>query len=206
MAATAVIIPAIYSGPDNLDQLYCSEKIITVEVEKQLLQLLEKEEWTTAGHTSTSRKVIHFGRKYNYVTRRDDGDSSAPPFPAYLQGIADHLVQAGVIPRIEQCIINAYEPGQGINAHTDIDSYGDIIISLALGEDTNFIFRNKETGQEIHAYHPRRSLLVMGGIYRHNYTHEIKNLVNVTKPDGSKVRKLNTRVSLTFRYMKKKNN
>lgn len=195
MAADEVIIPFISNGAD---QLYVSQNLITPEMEQQLIEQLLKESWFSVGSGANSRRVIHFGRRYDYHARKDAGDTTL--IPNYIQFIIDHLIAQGVMPRVEQVIVNEYLPGQSIAAHSDIQAYGDTIASIALGEDTNFIFRG--ANQVIKAYQPRRSILVMAGTYRNNYTHEIPARKTVDLPDGSRRSKTNARISLTLRYMK----
>lgn len=135
---------------------------------------------------------------------KDIGSSNAEPIPNELKFVIDHLIKHKIVPRIDQIIVNHYKPGQGISAHTDISDYGDIILSLGLGEDTNFLFRGEN--EVVKALHPRRSLLVFGGKYRHKYTHEIPGRKTVDYPyninDGKILKKQNDRISLTMRYMK----
>lgn len=198
-----IITPNICQGNDKLYILY---DIITPDVEEQLIKYLNNQTWSTVSSSSNSRRVIHFGRSYNYKSRKDDGPSGVSPIPPEIKHIADHLIKYGIMPRVEQVIINEYLPGQNISAHSDIPAYGDVIVSLGIGESANFIFRgiSKNKGQVMKIVHPSRSLLVFGGIYRHDFTHEIPGRKTIDMPDGSRVKKHATRISLTMRYMQTK--
>lgn len=96
--------------------------------------LTATDDWFRVGGES-SRQVIHYGYKYNY-----GGGSGAKTRPMpdcidnlrlYLISVLDEYVHRGLIEpyneAFDQCIINKYQPGQGIGAHIDHSDYGSII-------------------------------------------------------------------------------
>ncbi len=194
------IIPSINKGKD---QLYVLTDIVSAEMEVELIDYFNTQPWQTVGSGPKSRRVQHYGRRYDYKRRADGGLTT--PFPPLVKQVTNHLAKYNVMPPAEQCIVNEYQPGVGISTHTDIKAYGRTIVTLGLGEDTNFIFRGvkntEHSGQIIRAYHPRRSLLVMSGIYRYYYSHDIPARKTVDLPSGQRKKKVNIRISLTLRTM-----
>ncbi|KAG9298744.1 hypothetical protein G9A89_012812 [Geosiphon pyriformis] len=97
------------------------------------------------------------------------------------------------------CIVNEYQPGQGIMAHTDAPSlFGPIILSLSLLSSCLITFTHviDPTNQFSVILRPR-SLLMMTESCRFDYKHSIsKDLVEFY---GEEKIVRDRRVSLTFR-------
>jgi alkylated DNA repair dioxygenase AlkB len=87
--------------------------------------------YSPVGAGKNSRKVLHYGYKYDYATGRNGG--VAEPFPeciGLLQTVLRiQLEELGIEHEetFDQCIVNQYLAGQGIGAHTDSRGYGAII-------------------------------------------------------------------------------
>jgi alkylated DNA repair dioxygenase AlkB len=87
--------------------------------------------YSPVGTGKNSRKVLHYGYKYDYATGRNGG--VAEPFPeciGLLQTVLRiQLEELGIEHEetFDQCIVNQYLAGQGIGAHTDSRDYGAII-------------------------------------------------------------------------------
>lgn len=179
--------------------LYIQENIITPQTENDIIKWLDTREWSTV----LPRRTQHFGYVYDYAgTTLIPGD----PFESWIKTLSDHLIKNSVMKDIDQCIVNEYDRDQKIGKHIDgkrgnkTNIFGPYIISISLGEDTNFIYTNPTTKQKVEIYAPRRSLLVMSGDSRYVWTHEIpkRQSVNV---NGKWVKKAENyrRISLTFR-------
>ena len=163
-----------------------------------LIAALDQGGWKSVTDSENSRKYQHFGSTYDYVRRKIvDG---AEPIPAFLAPVVAHLqafcAEQGLPSEFNQCIVNDYQPGQGINKHTDIKAYGPVIGCYTFGSGATMIFRK---GDEVfHQYVEPNSLYVMSGESRSDWTHEMPS----RKSDmvgGARVAR-SRRVSITFRF------
>jgi len=167
--------------------LVCTTEVIDTQTERELLAWIddEKREWTPA---PGGRVVLQFGYSYLYETKTV---GVAPPIPDLLDRLMDSLVERKLLGRKpNQILINKYEPGQGISAHTDAKCFGDEISSLSLQSATTMLFGGSFT----HRLLPR-SLVVMSGNARWRITHAIP--ARKRDPEGPRGR----RISLTFRFV-----
>ena len=137
--------------------------------ESTLLNIINISPW----NTSLKRRTQHYGYEYKY-TSRDIGDP-IEPIPVWANLYQERMLSQKIITvPFEQLIINEYKPGQGISKHTDAKLFGDTIVSLSLGSSCNMIFRNRfDSSQVMEITLPRRTLLIMKGEARWNWTHEI---------------------------------
>ncbi|TFK46926.1 hypothetical protein OE88DRAFT_1666722 [Heliocybe sulcata] len=108
--------------------------------------------------------------------------------------------------RARQAIVNLYEPGEGITPHVDLlDRFGDGIVGVSMGSGCAMHFARTGASKERHAlYLPARSVIVMCGAARYEWTHGIEKLSEdvVLGEDGrTQVVKRGTRVSVTFRWL-----
>jgi alkylated DNA repair dioxygenase AlkB len=148
------------------------------------------------------RRVQHFGYRYDYRARIATPESRIGPLPEELQGLGQRMVEEGVFASLpDQVIANEYLPGQGISAHIDCEPcFGDVIVSLSLLSRCEMQFHCPGTGERQAAILSPRSLLVLEGAARHNWTHAIsaRRSDNI---DGVQLMR-GRRVSLTFRTMR----
>lgn len=98
----------------------------------------------------------------------------------------------------DQVIVNEYEPGQGISAHIDcVPCFDGTIASLSLGSSCVMEFLNARTRGKREILLDERSLIVLSGEARYDWTHAIpgrkSDMIN-----GQKMYRLR-RASLTFR-------
>lgn len=121
------------------------------------------------------------------------------PLPGWLQQQAIRLLEDGIFEEApDQVIVNEYLPGQGIAAHVDCEPcFGPVIASLSLGAPIMMSFGNKRTREVIEADLAPRSLLVLSGLGRYEWTHSI--LARKTDMVDGATRQRARRVSLTFR-------
>ena len=94
-----------------------------------LLARVDSSEWLT----DLSRRVLHFGYKYDYTSRSLDESARIGPLPEWLAQLSLMVREAAsynakrlLDPQrpFEQAIINGYLPGQGIAPHIDADCFG----------------------------------------------------------------------------------
>jgi len=172
---------------------------LTEEEEQKLLRIIDSSPW----NSKLQRQTQHYGYEYNY-NAKDYQDinksrlSVANTFPKWLTNLAKRLSN-GITPHLaDQVIINEYTPGQGINPHIDHKaSFQDCVVSLSLGSGTTMSFAHYATKKNVSQYLEPRSLIVLSGEARYNWSHGIaaidSDLVN-----GRKIHR-GRRVSITFR-------
>jgi len=169
--------------------------IVTEAEEERILLHISQAPWLT----DLSRRVQHYGFKYDYRAPGNGRHEPAPPFPRWAEVVADRLAPYfdGRLP--EQCIVNEYRPGQGIGMHADHASFGPVVVSLSLGDAWTMNFRPRSQRPYVReglasdetALLPRRSALVLHGDARSAFMHGIDRAANAQRAA--------TRVSATFR-------
>lgn len=170
-------------------------EFITVDEERALLAAIDASPWLT----DLKRRVQHYGYKYDYKARAVINDAYIGELPEWLEPIAKRLHDQGNFQTVpDQAIVNEYEPGQGISAHVDcVPCFGGTIASLTLGSGAMMQFQNTHDGGREELYLQERSLIVLSGAARYEWTHAIpgrkSDVVNGFKVERSR------RVSLTFR-------
>jgi alkylated DNA repair dioxygenase AlkB len=143
--------------------------------------------------------VQHYGYRYDYRSRSVDPSMYLGELPEWARGLDARLLGAGVTTRAsDQVIVNEYEPGQGIAAHVDCEPCFDgIVASISLGTACVMTFTEIATRRTEPVLLAPRSLIVMTGAARYEWTHAIgKSMTD--RVEGKLVRR-GRRVSLTFR-------
>lgn len=171
---------------------------ITPPQEAALAAFLDAGDWSG----ELKRRVRHFGYRYDYRARSATLASRIGPLPEVLQGLAERLVVEGLFAAVpDQVIANEYFPGQGISAHVDCEPcFGDVVASLSLLSACEMQFACLESGETRAVMLPPRSLLVLAGPARSNWTHAILARRSDVS-DGVRMMR-GRRVSLTFRTMR----
>lgn len=170
---------------------------ITVDEERALLEAIDQSPWLT----DLKRRVQHYGYKYDYKARTVTDDAYIGALPDWIEPIAKRLQDQGIFEVApDQAIVNEYEPGQGISAHVDcVPCFGSTIASLTLGSGSMMQFQSVKGDGKEELYLQERSLIVLSGAARYEWTHEIpgrkSDIINGFKLERA------TRVSLTFRTM-----
>jgi alkylated DNA repair dioxygenase AlkB len=161
--------------------------------EEQLLaDAVDQSPWIT----DLSRRVQHYGWRYDYKSRRIDREDYLGPLPAWMSIVVSRLVEANLLPGIDQCIVNEYEPGQGIAAHTDcVPCFGPTVAMVSTLSDIQMDFANPRSGATEAVHLPRRSLLILDGEARNLWTHGIAKRRSDPKFSITRSRRL----SFTFR-------
>ena len=171
--------------------------IITEAEERRILLRIGQAPWLT----DLSRRVQHYGYRYDYRSRGAGRHAPAPAFPRWAAVVADRLTPLFDGRRPEQCIVNEYRPGQGIGMHADHASFGPVVVSLSLGHAWTMQFRPHAACPYVReglatdevALLPRRSVLVLRGQARSAWMHGIDRATNAHQAA--------TRVSATFRTL-----
>ena len=152
--------------------------------------------------TSLSRRVQHYGWRYDYAARAVTPDMRIGPLPDWLEALAERLYEDGGFERVpEQVIINEYEPGQGIAMHADHPGFGDAVAMVSLGDDWAMDFsrvgRDGDDPRTASMTLERGSALVLTGEARSEWRHGIAK--RRKERDG---RERKRRLSLTFRTVR----
>ena len=163
---------------------------------------IDSPEWLT----DLSRRVMHFGYKYDYTSRSLDETARIGPLPEWLAQLS-HMVREAASEEakqlldpdhpFEQAIINEYEPKQGIAPHIDRDCFGPVVATVSLGSAVNMDFRCDSTGDEYTQRLEPRSLVLLYGDARSKWQHGIAKRKSDPWNDQRIERK--RRVSITFR-------
>lgn len=187
-AVEEVTVPGLYYLED------------TVKDERQLVEAIDSQEWGRVSASRTARKVQHYGYRYDYSGR------SAPeligPLPSFLEPLRDTLhatcLRLGLIDNnytFNQCIINDYEPGQGIAPHIDSPFFGEVIGCFTLQGAATMEFSNGSKRYDLYA--KPGSLYIMSGEARHTWKHGM----TARKSDTIRTTRIarTRRISVTFR-------
>jgi alkylated DNA repair dioxygenase AlkB len=168
---------------------------ISVDEECDLVSQVDGSIWSN----ELSRRVQHYGFRYDYRKRTVDQSMRLGPLPDWLQQQAIRLFEGGIFEQVpDQVIINEYVPGQGIAAHVDCEPcFGPTIASLSLCAPIVMVFESRRTREVIEVDLPPSSLLVLSGEGRYDWTHSIQ----ARRADTIKAttRPRERRISLTFR-------
>ena len=171
---------------------------ITPAEEAALIAFLDAGAWSG----ELRRRVQHFGYRYDYRARMATAESRIGPLPEALQTLAERLVAEGHFAAVpDQVIANDYLPGQGISAHVDCEPcFGAVIASLSLLSACEMRYGCLASGETQAVTLPPRSLLVLAGPARTDWTHAIPARRSDVI-DGVRVMR-QRRVSLTSRTMR----
>jgi len=182
--------------PDVSGMHYLSS-FLTPDEEAEFIRRIDENEG--AWLTDLSRRVQHYGWRYDYSERAITADMRIGPLPDWLQVLAQRLYETGYFDRPpEQVIVNEYEPGQGIAMHTDHSGFGPAVAMVSLGDEWQMDFSKSDgdTEAKSHMMLERGSALILTGEARKKWRHGIAK----RKTEGPRrERNRKRRLSLTFR-------
>jgi alkylated DNA repair dioxygenase AlkB len=169
---------------------------LTEEQEQALLQELDgpDAEWHPLTDSPQSRRVQHYGYRYDY--KRRTVSEPTTPIPAHWADLFPSTSEWN------QVIVNEYLPGQGISAHTDSLAYADVIQCYTLGSGATMRFTpedKEEKGERRDIYVEPRSLYIMAGEARYQWKHEMVSRKTDTVQGVKKAR--SRRISVTLRFV-----
>ncbi|EFN89740.1 Alkylated DNA repair protein alkB-like protein 8 [Harpegnathos saltator] len=180
------------------------ENFITKDQEESLLKTLNWDNCESSSLQLKHRQVKHFGYEFQYGTNIVNLEKPIAPIPQDYKFLQTLFDKHGHKYMYDQLTINKYLPGQGIPPHVDTHSvFEDTILSLSLGSLCVMNFRR--TDRKIDVLLPARSLLIMTGEARYAWTHGISPRHNdvIDTENGSTTQKRGTRVSFTFRKVRR---
>ncbi len=164
--------------------------------EKFLVEQIDNSQWLN----DLSRRVQHYGFKYDYRARKIDKSFYLGKLPEWLSEVAKNIYEKDLINFIpDQAIINEYESGQGIAPHIDCEPcFGDTIISLSLGSSCIMNFeKESHSKNKTEIFVEPRTLLIMKDESRYKWYHGIAPRKS-DKFNGETIKR-NRRISITFR-------
>jgi len=189
------IITSVNKDLSKIEGLRYVKNFISDSEELELIQFINSQVWLS----DIKRRVQHYGYKYDYRARTIDYSMYLGPLPTWSETIAKRLILNNYLSQLpDQIIVNEYLPGQGIANHVDCEPcFGDTIITISLNSTCIMDFINLETKEKIEVILEPRSLVVISGISRYNWSHGIvarkTDIINQTKINRG------LRFSLTFR-------
>ena len=144
-----------------------------------------------------SRRVQHYGARYDYGSASLSAPGTAPPIPPLIGQLGQRLHTEGFFSKIpDQVIVNEYLGNQGIAGHIDRTFFGEAVATVSLLESWQMLFRSP-TGDKSEVLLERCSLAIMTGESRYEWTHEIAKRKSETNGGIKTIR--GRRISLTFR-------
>jgi alkylated DNA repair dioxygenase AlkB len=156
--------------------------------EQVVIRQIEAGAWTR----EFARRRQHFGMDYSGPKLTD-----IAPLPEWIEALGRRILQAGLFTKMpSHALVNEYLPGQGIAAHKDYAPFTEVA-SLSLASPCMMEFKHLQSGDIKGLWLEARSLLVLTGEARHEWTHAIRPRKN-DMVGGMKIQR-QRRLSLTFR-------
>lgn len=191
-----------------MDGLYYFDVTLDENYKKKLYDWFESEEFSkklfsvknASGKTSDkSRKVAQFGYSYDYQKKKSEKIEDIPEIVRELRTYIKKTWKdcpSDIEMKMNQCIINVYEAGQGISAHIDDTKlFGDTIVCFTFGETGRTMeFLNK--GKIIEKIYTKpNSMYVMTNDFRYKYPHQMSKRKTDSEGKRGKI------ISITFRQV-----
>ena len=145
-----------------------------------------------------SRRVQHYGWRYDYKARAITPDMHIGALPDWLSQLAQKLYdETGLFDRVpEQVIVNEYLPGQGIAMHIDHRGFGPTVCTISLLDDWEMDFAENWKDKNP-ALLQRGSCVLLTDSSRSDWQHGIAPRKTEPLENGRRDRR--RRLSLTFR-------
>lgn len=171
------------------------DNVIDEKFSDELFEFLDREnekKWKSLSDSKKSRKVQHYGYKYDYKSRNitQKGEEIPEIFKPLFDYILTHSDET-----FNQIIVNNYEPSQGISAHTDVKDYGKVIACFSIGSGAVMRFTSENLSYDL--YVKKNSIYIMSGDSRYNWKHEMVSRKSDVV-DGKKIQR-GRRISITLR-------
>ena len=182
---------------DYPNGLFYYDDFVDDKTAMELKDFIDGEPWDK----SLSRRVQHYGHRYSYKYAQMKDDYVVKPVPDIFLSIFKKIKEINHIITCDQnnlqVIVNEYNPGQGISAHTDdTNQFGEWVVGVSLLSPVEMEF--SKSSKVIEVLLKPNSLYIMTGESLYQWKHEIKPKLynNDSKRDR--------RISLTFRYKRQK--
>ena len=180
----------------SIPGLHFVEGFLTPEEHAHCVQRIDaaENEW----RNDLSRRVQHYGWRYDYKTRAITPDMHLGALPDWLANVAQKLYdETGLFDRVpEQVIVNEYLPGQGIATHIDHPGFGPTVCMVSLLDDWEMDF-SQNWKDKNPALLKQGSVVLLTGAGRSEWQHGIAPRKTELMENGRRDRK--RRLSMTFR-------
>ena len=145
-----------------------------------------------------SRRVQHYGWRYDYKARAITPDMHIGALPDWLAQVAQKLYdETKLFDRVpEQVIVNEYLPGQGIATHIDHPGFGPTVCMVSLLDDWEMDF-SENWKDKSPALLQKGSCVLLTGPSRDIWQHGIAPRKSELLENGRRPRQ--RRLSMTFR-------
>ena len=145
-----------------------------------------------------SRRVQHYGWRYDYKSRKVDAKAYIGPLPSWAANLGRMLFERGLVKELpDQVIVNEYSGNQGITKHIDcLPCFRGEVVTISLLESWEMIFSRKlerDLDEKYKIILARRSAAVLSGESRTTWYHEIPKRLK----EAGIIR--HRRISITFR-------
>ncbi|MFG0461179.1 alpha-ketoglutarate-dependent dioxygenase AlkB [Pseudomonas sp. yb_1] len=183
--------PSLVKPPKGL---LIAPNFITPDEESALIESIDALPWDS----TMTRRVQHYGWRYDYKTRKVNPNSYIGPLPEWASKMGERLLSQGfLLERPDQVIVNEYIGQQGIAKHIDcLPCFRGAIVTISLNESWEMVFSRQTksgTDEKYKVLLERRSAAVLDGEARKSWLHEIpRKIREVGGPRGR-------RLSITFR-------
>ena len=181
---------------DTVRGLTFFEDFLTKEQQEYCVHRVDSaaDEW----RNDLSRRVQHYGWRYDYKARAITPDMHIGALPDWLADLSQKLYdETGLFDRVpEQVIVNEYLPGQGIATHIDHPGFGPTVCTISLLDDWEMDF-SENWKEKFPALLQRGSCVLLTGDARSVWQHGIAPRKSEATDAGRRDRK--RRLSLTFR-------
>jgi alkylated DNA repair dioxygenase AlkB len=150
---------------NGIDGLVYVPEFLTVQDEQRLIQSIDRERWDT----QLNRWRQQYGYVYDHKRQGVRVDQPVAAIPPWLVPVIETVVARRIMTRVDQAIVNNYQPGQGIGRHRDSPDFGDTVVSISLLSQVVMVFEHD------HDRHDQllapRSLLAISRAARWKWTH-----------------------------------
>ncbi|KAI9207574.1 uncharacterized protein BJ171DRAFT_456187 [Polychytrium aggregatum] len=187
-----------------IDGLVLFQDFISPEQEADLIHNLDSRPWAGKGvppNAELRRRTQQYGFLFSYRYRRIEEHTGG--LPEFLHPVVSQIQVLPPAPHHEYesksapnfLVVNEYEVGQGIMAHTDASLFGETIWVVSLLSSCVISFFRDD--RKVDVLLPPRSLLIMSRESRFAWKHEISKQP-IDYYDDVPIER-SRRVSLTFR-------
>lgn len=192
---TPPLVREVFEQKPTINGLVLIEDFLSKKEEKELVDFIDSMPWLT----DLKRRVQHYGFRYDYKLRKTNDNLYLGPLPDLFARLTKRLQDELIATEnFDQAIVNEYRPGEGIAQHIDCKPcFGKSIVSISLLSGVNMKFQEKLTGFSFEKNLPPRSLALLEGDARYNWSHGIPN--RRTDVVNGKPCSRSRRISLTFR-------
>lgn len=179
----------------DINGLLFKPDFLSLDEADVIVNHIDNEDWST----ELSRRVQHYGYKYDYRSKHIDESMKVKELPEWAKYIGHKLLMEGLFQKEpDQVIINEYLPGQGISPHVDcVPCFGDVVASISFLSPYIMTFSSIKNGESIDYDLLPGSAIIFSDEARYQWKHGIvarrfDKIAGINRPR-------HRRISATFR-------